>query len=459
MTFNHLDVNVIIAVPDDKYSARKDLDDEDMSGVLEKCYNVLHGRRSSNTSATSIVSTPLTNFTHNTAHPLTKHMRKTTFDVVRNRITKYDHNLYDVIWPSVKKLPQELSFRMALEQDFPAGVVAPDSCTYRVFQEFIDPIVKDSNCINVSVELQEHPESLFFADENSSNTSLDLDPACKNILTSTLDCTRNLNDVEFPKVLNLGQLEDVERVLTSVLLSKDIARALYPNVTNDEIIETGSGTYYTMNEVLEDPSEAKVILASNGLLIPLWNITESDRLHGKHWPYGRGVFISNTGHFAAWINVLDHLRIVTCTSHQKPGDVGQIYSRVFRVIKTLNEKLSFRTDSRLGYLSSRPTAVGNTLQFNLKVRFPYLIKEADNLRHLCHVRGLYFHRTTHTDDVVHIGNQQCMGITEHQTLEDFATAVANILQLEKDLAMSNSMHIAAMFVNIFKRKKASYVDN
>lgn len=89
-----------------------------------------------------------------------------------------------------------------------------------------------------------------------------------------------------PKSLNITQLEDAERVITNVFLSNEMARTLYPNASDADIKEKGSGSYYTMNEVLEDPSEVRVVLAANGLLIPLWSIPESDRLHGKQWPYG-----------------------------------------------------------------------------------------------------------------------------------------------------------------------------
>ena len=269
----------------------------------------------------------------------------------------------------------------------------------------------------------------------------------------TLDCSRNLNDFELPKSLSVSQLETVERLVTTVLLGNDVARALYPNASEDDLVE-GCGVYYTMNEVLEEPSEARVVLASNGLLIPLWNIPESDRLHGKDWPYGRGVFLSNGNNLAVWINVLDHVRIVTCTPHTKPGNVGLIYSRIARLIAVLDKHLEFKRDDRLGYLSARPTVVGNTFQFNFTLRFPNLIKEPDNLRHLCFVRGLSFYWKTNTSDVVRIGNQQCLGITEIQCFEDFTTAFVNILQLEKDMAVSNSLHIAAAFVNIFRKKKS-----
>uniref|UniRef100_A0A6P7GN83 Arginine kinase-like isoform X2 n=1 Tax=Diabrotica virgifera virgifera TaxID=50390 RepID=A0A6P7GN83_DIAVI len=439
-------------VPNDVYSARKNLDDEDMLAVLERCYNVLQSRRGStvsNASASTISSTSQSGFF------LSKHVRRHVFDTVKLRLTKQDNNLYDIIWPSVKKLPIEPSFRVALEQDFPMGISAPDFYCYHVFKEFLDPIIKDYNHLNIYNDLPDQPQSTFCEKDENANTDFDrdLDPQAKYILSGTLEASRNIDGFELPKSLNTGQLELVERIITTVLMSKEVAKALYPLTPEREIEEKGCGTYYTMNEVLEDTSEAKVVLASNGLLIPLWNIPDSDRLHGKHWPYGRGVFVSNGANLAVWVNVLDHIRIITCTDHSHPANVGQVFSRVSRLVGVLHQHLNFVFDEKLGFLSARPSAIGNTLQFNLTLRFPHLIKEPDNLRHLCTVRSLTYHRNTSTTDVVRIGNQQCLGVTETQGFEDFTMAVANILQLEKDLAMTNSMHIAATFLNIFKKKK------
>lgn len=444
-------------VPDDTSSARKDFDDEEMIKILERCFNILHGRRSSN--AISAASNATTASTSSQSPLLCKHMKKYIFDVVKLRLTRLDHNLYDLIWPCVKKLPTDRNFRSALEQDFPSGVVVPDFYAYEVFRELLEPLIKEIHCIDLHYDFPKQPESNFFKSKDETQSEIidfdvDLDPHGKTIISGTLDCTRNLQHFELPNTLNVGQLEEVERILTSALMTKEAAKAIYPNASDEELEEKGGGTYYTMNEVLEDPSEARVLLASNGLLIPLWNIAESDRLHGRHWPYGRGVFISNSAHLAAWVNVLDHLRIVTCTSSQKPGNIGKCYQRIARLLTFLQENLSFRFHENFGFLSSRPTSIGNTLKFNLTVRFPYLIKEPDNLQHLCYVRGLHYYRSTQTTDIVRIGNHQCLGVTESQTFEDFATAVANILQLEKDLAMSNSLRIAAMFVNIFRKRKA-----
>lgn len=426
-----------------------------MLAVLEKCYAVLHGRRNSNAvSAQSAASTASTS----TGNVLTKHMKKYIFDQVKTRLTRLDHSLYDIIWPSVKKLPQDYEFRSAMEKDLPAGIIAPDYYVYRVFDEFLEPIVKD---MNGQKELGTQPDSTFLdgaLQEDEVDIDLDLDPLGKNVCSGTLECTRNLEEFELPKYLNFGQLEAVERTVTSALLSEAVALALYPNATKEEIEEKGSGTYYTMNEVLEERSEVRVLLAANDLLVPLWNVPNSDRLHGKHWPYGRGVFVSNNANLAAWINVLDHLRIVTCTPSSKPGNIGLIYSRIYRLIRALNSSLRFKRDDKYGFLSARPSALGNTLKFNFTIRFPHLMKESEHLSQMCSVRGLSFTRESNPQDVAKIGNERTVGVTEMQTFEDYTTAVANVLQLEKDLAMTNSMHIAALFVNMFKRKKSHLIN-
>ncbi|ERL88842.1 arginine kinase [Dendroctonus ponderosae] len=270
---------------------------------------------------------------------------------------------------------------------------------------------------------------------------------------------RNLKEFELPKSLSPSELETVERVITNVLLSKETARALYPNASEDEVQKNGSGVYFTMNEVLEQPSESRVILASNNLLIPLWNIAESDRVHGKHWPYGRGVFINNNYTLAVYVNVLDHIRVVTCASHSNIGNLGLIYSRLCRLMAILDRDLEFSFDERLGYLSCRPTMLGCGLRFTLTLKCPNLLKEPDNLLSLCSVRTLSYSRNSNCPDVFKVANRVSVGVTELQCFQDFSTAVANILQLEKDMSMTNSLHIAAMFLNIFKKRRSTYANN
>lgn len=181
--------HITIAVPNDIYSARKDLDDEEMIKVLDRCFNVLHGRRNSNTiSAASNSSTGSNNPQSST---LSKHMKRYIFDSVKLRLTKLDHNLYDLIWPSVKKLPADTNLRNALEQDFPAGVVFPDYYGLDVFHELMAPVVKDIHCMDVNLDLNPHPPTQFFRgdDENEKGRmeiDIDLDPQAKYVITGSI---------------------------------------------------------------------------------------------------------------------------------------------------------------------------------------------------------------------------------------------------------------------------------
>lgn len=154
-----------------------------MLNVLEKCYNVLHGRRNSNTvSAASNASSATQASTSSSV--ISKHTKRYIFDTVKTRLTKLDHNLYDVIWPSVKKLPPEPSFRIALDQDFPAGIVAPDVYSYKVFAEYLEPIIKDYNAIDIHNDLGQHPLSKFIEEENGKiEIEFDLDPQGKWIIS------------------------------------------------------------------------------------------------------------------------------------------------------------------------------------------------------------------------------------------------------------------------------------
>lgn len=59
---------------------------------------------------------------------------------------------------------------------------------------------------------------------------------------------------------------------------------------------------------------------------------------------------------------------------------------------------------------------------------------------------------------IRAANMQTMSATEWKIFHDYCTAVANIIQLEKDLSMESTKHIAAMLVNIFRKKKNSLGD-
>ncbi|XP_046737336.1 uncharacterized protein LOC124406047 isoform X2 [Diprion similis] len=454
----------------DTYSARRDVTEPETLVTLERCFKLLAGggRRGSSSGLNAT----------NTGILLGRYLKRPVFEILKHRLTRLDHNLFDLIWPALRKYSNMNSGSSSIgsfvslnslshvrpsnldEECFPGYIIVPDYESYVVFAELLDPLIRDLHCVTVTGEIPDNPDSHFFdteksADEKSHSVAVvekfDLDPTSKHMLAGVIECCRNLTAYPLPLNLTVNQLEETERDITTELMSPELASFMAEGSSEDE-----AGTYYTLNEVLERPSDVRARLAAAGLLLPLNPQTRSDerRLHGRHWPYGRGVFVAAAGDLAAWVNVQDHLRVVCCTPEDRPGRIGRAYVRLGRIMSVLDAGLAFKKDQKLGFLSSRPTVLGNTLKFNLVAKLPELTKEPGDLWHLCLVRGLSV-RETMQRNTVKISNQQCLAVTELQTLQDFCRAVLNITSLEKELALNNSMRIASLIASAFRKRMTS----
>ncbi|XP_055708436.1 uncharacterized protein LOC129804827 isoform X2 [Phlebotomus papatasi] len=462
-------------VPDDVHSARRLLDDADILSTLERCFKVIH-----DTSRTpSIAETPARNSIPGSrmsarvtvVNNLGRFLKRNVFDMIKMRQTRLDHNLFDIIWPAMKKTHQQ----RLIDDDSEAGVVIPDFDCYVVFREFLVPLIKDIHCLDVTQNLKPQPSSNFFPaglhdppdDKNEDsnlepealkNIHLNLDQSGKWIKSTLVECCRNLDVFELPLNLTVAHLEHVERILTGRLLSRDFSEA---------IGEETLGQYYSMNEVLESPSEIRTMLSTYGLLIPLLDpedtsqLPESLALNGQFWPYGRGVYVSASNDFVAWINCQEHLRLLCCTPSSAVADIGVAYSKIGRAVQFLDEIVTFRNTYYLGNLTARPSYLGTGLKLSYNIALPHLMKESDNLRHLCTTRSLQLSKpksNQYQSGLIKLSNKQSLGLTEWRLFIDFCTAVANILQLEKDISLTNTKHIASMFVNIFRKKKHSLAE-
>ncbi|KOC65526.1 Arginine kinase, partial [Habropoda laboriosa] len=448
----------------DTFSARRDITEPETLATLERCFRLLIGVKHGMTPKSP----------GNSGTLIGRCLKRPIFDRIKHRVTRMDHNLFDVIWPALKKYgnpnysskaSSAYSTMSNLDEDETLSIVAPDYESYTVFSEFFDPLIRDIHCVTASGDLPDHPPAKFFYEEEDSEETADtvdeivistieaydLDPLVKYVQAAVIECCRNLENYTFPLTLTVNQLEEVERVITNELMSQEISGMMAEGSSEDE-----PGTYFTLNEILDQPSPIRAQLAASGLLLPItdFEIHDDRRFHGRHWPYGRGVYVASAGDLAAWVNVQDHLRVICRTSDNRPGLIGRAYVRLAKVMVILDEKLKFKRDKKLGFLSARPQAIGNTLRFSVIIKFPELSKEFDHLKHLCVVRGLSIRETTR-QDTVRIGNQQSLSTTELQTLQDFSRAVLNILTLEKELTINNSMKIASLLAGIFRKRNSA----
>lgn len=418
------------AVPNDTISARRDIDDPDILDTLERCYELVHEETSTNG---HLISGTL----------LQRYLKRSVFEKLKMRLTRMDHNLLDVIWPGAKEVPEETDYDLDEElEEFiqrNGGVVAPDYESYTVFAELLIPLVKDLHGLLVSYDLNSQPKSMFFLPEEDEDENEDeeirkkkghigeiiTDPSGKQVKSGRIECCRNVAEYQLPSGLSFSQLEALERDLVSALMDCDGKQ------TGDNDDDEGK-SYYSMAEVLEENSEIKDKLEASNLLVLLTDGHENEEnlLHGQHWPHGRGVFITGDGNMAVWINVREHLHIVSSTPKDNPSSLGEAYDCLANLIMDLETMFEFKTDPLLGYLTACPSALGNTLHIYLTAHLPKLGQEVDNLQHLCSVRGLNIKKKSEGEDMFNIWNQQSLSITEHQTLKDFSIAASNIMQLE-----------------------------
>ncbi|XP_055544683.1 uncharacterized protein LOC129729856 isoform X5 [Wyeomyia smithii] len=452
-------------VPDDQHSARRELDDVDTLTTLERCFKIIHEpvvdlMKSVDLPTNSVPGSASSLRILITSY-LAKFLKQSVFDKVKKRQTKLDHNLFDVIWPAMKKATKEKK----IDEDLNVGIVIPDYDVFVVFQEFLVPLIKDMHCMDMQQNFEPHPAIQFFPRytltetsnphregnghvlrENPDEIQLNLDTSGKFITGVVIECCRNLDDFEFPLNLSIAHLERVERILTSKILSMAFAAA---------IGEEQLGTYYTMNEVLENPSEIRTILAATGLLIPMldhsdpYQLAESIAINGRFWPYGRGVYVSHNQDLVAWINTQEHIRVLVCTSSQQPANIGATYSKIGRAMNFLEGKIQFKHSYFLGYLVSRPSFLGTGFKITLTLELPHLRKERENLRHLCVVRELHL-LTSEDLQSVRMSNMRSLSLCEWQIFQNYTSAITNIVALEKELSLSNSLHIAATLLKIFQ---------
>lgn len=421
------------AVPNDTVSARRDIDDPEILDTLERCYELICEETSTNG---QLMSGTL----------LQRYLKRPVFEKLKLHVTRMDHNLLDVIWPGAREIPED--YDADLDQELEeviqrnGGVIAPDYESYTVFSELLLPLIKDLHGLLVNYDLIPQPKSLFFLEDEDDDENEDqeirkkkghigktvIDPSGKQVKSGRIECCRNVAEYQLPSSLSFAQLEALERDLVSSLEDCDRRDAS----ANDDQEEEQS--YYSMAEVLEENSEIKDKLEASNLLVLLTNDQENEEnfLHGCHWPHGRGVFLMKGGNMAIWVNVQEHLRVVSSTPKGNPSSLGEAYDRLAHLMMELETIFEFKTDPLLGYLTACPFVLGNTLHIYLTAYLPKLGHEQDKLQNLCSVRGLNIKKKAEEEHMFNIWNQQSLSRTEHQTLNDFSTAASNIIQLENN---------------------------
>merc|ERR1719209_1960923 len=158
----------------------------------------------------------------------------------------------------------------------------------------------------------------------------------------------------------------------------------------------------------------------------------------RDWPEGRGIYHNKDKTFLVWVNEEDQLRII---SMQKGGDVKEVFDRLARGIKTVQDSVKaesgkdFQLSEKFGYIHSCPTNLGTGMRASVHVDLPGWTKEGlPALRKRCEElavqpRGTRGESGGQTGFTYDISNKHRLGYSEVQLVQKMIDGV-NTLHAE-----------------------------
>ena len=163
-----------------------------------------------------------------------------------------------------------------------------------------------------------------------------------------------------------------------------------------------------------------------------------------HWPYGRGIFISESEEFLTWVNEGDHLRMI---SMEKGGDVKSVFTRLSKAIKLIEDEIKkeknmsevFMSDPILGMITCCPSNLGTCMRGSVHILIPKLIKkigfdEIDKIARgmNCQARGS---SGEHSEviDRIDISNWRRLGLAENVLVQDMIRCANTFAEMEDEI--------------------------
>lgn len=149
----------------------------------------------------------------------------------------------------------------------------------------------------------------------------------------------------------------------------------------------------------------------------------------------RGLLVSDDVSIVIMVNEEDHLRIQSMVSGLQ---LNQAYERIQAIDRAIEEKHKYTFSDNFGYLTACPTNVGTGLRASVMLHLPAVSMSGRINRLLRNiiqlgysVRGLYGEGSDALGNIYQISNQQTMGISEVDTIEQLTKIVEGVVREER----------------------------
>lgn len=275
-------------------------------------------------------------------------------------------------------------------------VYAADAECYDIFSHIFHQIISDVH-FELSDDFQHPAED--WGDANEINNP---DNEFFKILKCQMNCTRSLDGFPFFPKMTERQFVDVFNVIRVSFDNEKFQGKFYNFEHIDEILQIKSANYMF--------DEGDAVLKASGC--------------NKYWPKGRGIFVSEDRKFVAQINCKDHLRF-GCA--ENGNDIKSVFLQLSEYNKIFKEQLQFIKHEKFGFLNSSPRLIGNAIEIGFLLSFAEPI-ELDTVRGILTQNDLRItnSRSEGGNLLVEIRNNECLGLTEIETIKKCIEGLNNV---------------------------------
>ncbi|XP_024145798.1 zgc:172076 [Oryzias melastigma] len=320
-----------------------------------------------------------------------------------NRCTHSGVMFDDVIRPGIEE-PGEWSGPVTV------GCLAGDAQSYILFCDFFDRVIEAYHGHKVTSKT---PENDFNYDNLKGGDDLDRSYA----LHCEVSVIRAIEDFSFPTHCSRGE----RRHLLS--LARRALQKLEPELPGE----------LWLLEDLNQQQQVEMKVTSPTSLQLRCGVA-------RDWPDARAVWLSEDGTLVIWVNVDDHLRLV---SPRDDANVAEAFKSISINLQKLEEsyralKHPFIWKQQLGWVTSSPADVGTGLKVSIHLKLQLLPKHKrlpDVLKRL-----KISMEKTESPEVYRVTNSRTFGQTEVELTQLVVDGVKLLIAMEKRLQACADIH-------------------
>ncbi len=231
------------------------------------------------------------------------------------------------------------------------------------------------------------------------------------VMTTRVRLARNLDGYVFPTKIESTKAEEIKtKIKDSIINSNSFIKDnfKYSNIKD-----------LSQNELEE--------LVEKHLISP--NLQSRNEIGG--------VLIDKNEQISIMINEEDHIRI---QAFAQGHDVEKAYDLANKIDDLIEEKLKYCFLEEMGYITTCPTNFGTGMRVSAMVHIPFLVKTKKIKTYSeiaaksgLTIRGFYGEGSGEKGNIFQISNQQTLGKTEKQIIENYNKFLSTILNTEKEL--------------------------